>query len=89
MRGAGLLENLGKQLFSSLIVASFQGEVETLFQVGVMASASFFVVFLDCRRSQVSAVQAFLFVSIKCIFRLALKKALMQLFRVLRIQLWL
>ena len=89
MRGVGLLENLGKQMFSSLIVASFQVEIETLFQAGAMASASFFSVFLDCRRSQASSVQAFLFVSIKGIFRLALKKALMQLFKVLRIQLWL
>jgi len=79
MREAGLLENQGKQLFSPLM--------ETAFQAGAMASASFSVV-QDCRRSQASSVQSFLFVSIKGIFRLALKKALMQLFRVLHIQLW-
>jgi len=83
MRGAGLLENLGKQLFPFLFEASFQVEVET----GAMASASFSV-FLEYQITQASSAQSFLFVSIKGIFRLALKKALMQLFRVLRIQLW-
>jgi len=78
MREAGLLENQGKQLFSPLIEASFQARV--------MASASFSVV-QDCQISQASSVQSFLFVSIKGIFRCPLKKALMQLFRVLHIQL--
>lgn len=80
MRAADLLENQGKQLFSSLM--------ETAFQAREMASASFSVV-LDYRISQASSVQSFSFVSVKGIFRLALKKALMQLFRVLHIQLWL
>jgi len=83
MREAGLLENLGKQLFSSLIEASFQVEVET----GAMASASFSSVWYY-QRSLTGSVCSSLFVSVNCIFRLALKKALMQPFRVLRIQLW-
>ena len=69
MRGAGLLENRGKQLFQFLFDASFQvAAVETFFQVGAMASASFFPVFPDCRRSQVSVVQSFLFVPARLYF---------------------
>jgi len=54
MRGAGLLENLGKQLFSPWVEASFQVEVET----GAMASASFSV-FLEYQITQASSVQSF------------------------------
>jgi len=77
MREAGLLENRDKQLFSLLMESAFQA----------MAVASFSV-FLEYQITQASSVQSFLFVSVKGIFRLALKKALMQLFRVLHIQLW-
>ncbi len=79
MRAAGLLENLGRQLFSSLMEASFQA--------GAMASASFVSVGYY-QRSLTGSVCSSLFVSVKGIFRLALKKALIQLSRVLRIQLW-
>jgi len=68
MRGAGPLENLGKQPFSSLIVVSFRVEAETLFQAGAMASAPFSPVFPDCRRRKASSAQSYLFVPARLYF---------------------
>ena len=73
MRGAGPLENLGKQPLQAFVAALFEGSfrveaVKTPFQAGAMASAPFSSVFPDCRRRKASSAQSCLFVPARLYF---------------------